>query len=169
MINADLLGYIGAISGVFGAVTGLAGAVVAYIGYRKTERLKSLDLRLELRKAIAALQMEVHDMPALVNQAEKSRMAVGSATGMFQSGAMEKWSMRWEADRKSIEEHRARLEELNVDYAAATPVELEANLVEAHRLQTSVSKLKDFYASSLTEDDRKRDHLREDMRAGHRQ
>jgi hypothetical protein len=165
MIDADILGYIGAISGVIGAVTGLGGAVVAYFGYRKTEGLKSLDLRLELRKALAVLQTEIDEVPTLIDQGEKSRKAIASATGMFQSGAMKKWSTQWEADRNSVVAFHGRFEKLNINYANAPTVELETNLVEAHCIQTWVSKLKNSYASSLAEDDRKRDHLREDMRA----
>lgn len=169
MADADLLSYIGAISGVIGAVTGLAGATVAYISYRKTEKLKSLDLRLELRKAVARLQAEVDELPALVDRTEKSRMAVASATGMLRSGAMTMWEAQWEADRKSIEPVQAGVKELNIDHAESTPIELEAKLVEAHGLQSAISRLKESCASCLAEDDRQRNHLREDLRARTRQ
>lgn len=52
MADPDLLGYTGAITGVIGAISGIAGSVLGYIAYRRSDQLKALDLRLELRKGL---------------------------------------------------------------------------------------------------------------------
>ena len=53
MAEPHWAGYVGMVTGVIGAITGIAGAIMGYIGYRRSNKLKSLDLRLELRKSIS--------------------------------------------------------------------------------------------------------------------
>jgi hypothetical protein len=48
MADATWLSYVGAITGVIGTVTGIAGATMGYVGYRRSVKVKALDLRLEL-------------------------------------------------------------------------------------------------------------------------
>jgi hypothetical protein len=45
------MSFVGVITGVVGTVTGIAGAAMGYVGYRRSVKMKALDLRLELRKA----------------------------------------------------------------------------------------------------------------------
>lgn len=164
MPTSDLLSYIGAISGVIGATTGIAGAWVAYVAYRKTEKLKALDLRLELRKAIASLQHDLEKLPELLDRAGKSRVAISAATGRLQSGATKHWQTQLDADAKSIETLATALANLCVDYSATPPSELESKLVEATTLQLNADQIREAYVAALTEDDRQRDHLRADQR-----
>ena len=50
------LSIIGAVTGLIGGITGIAGLVVGYIGYRRSQQIKALDLRLELRKQVSDLR-----------------------------------------------------------------------------------------------------------------
>jgi hypothetical protein len=50
MSDLTWLGYVGAVSGAIGTVTGVAGAVMGFIGFQNSRAMKSLDLRLALRK-----------------------------------------------------------------------------------------------------------------------
>ena len=43
--------YVGVVTGIVGMITGVTGACLGYLGYRRSGRVKALDLRLELRKA----------------------------------------------------------------------------------------------------------------------
>ena len=45
-------GYVGMATGIIGAITGVAGMILGYVSYKHSNTLKSLDLRLELRKAV---------------------------------------------------------------------------------------------------------------------
>jgi hypothetical protein len=164
MASSELLAYTGAVTGVIGAITGVAGAVMGFIGYRRSERIKALDLRIELRKLISDLFEEVQELAGLLADAKKSRTAVAAATGRIGSGAMERWNAQWDADSKSIEAFEAGLDDLNVDHSKDDHATLESNLVEAHSLLTSVRRLREKFESSMASDDRERDHIRADVR-----
>jgi hypothetical protein len=165
MSNTDLLGYIGTITGVIGAITGIAGAAMGYVSYRRTENLKALDLRLDLRKSVSDLMDEIQSLPDLLATARKSRAAVAAATGRTGSGAMQQWVAQLDADEESLAMLNERLTKLNVDHSAATHAELETRLVETHSLKSACSQLQEKYEAWLAEDNRERDHIREDMRA----
>lgn len=49
-----------------GVITGIAGATMGYISYRRTGKMKTLDLRLELRKAVNDLRSSVESLPSLL-------------------------------------------------------------------------------------------------------
>ena len=164
MTEGNLLSYVGAISGIVGAITGIAGAVVAIVSYRKTVKLKTLDLRLELGKSISNLEHDLEQLPALLDHAKKSRKAISAARGMYSSGAMAHWTTQWEADSKSVQTLQEVLAELAKGYTDADPTVLEAKLIEAHSVTNSVRQVRQTYQTALTEDDRHRDHIREDVR-----
>ena len=161
MADADFLAYVGAVGGVIGTISGIAGAVVAYVSYRKTEQLKILDLRIELGKLVVGLLEDVDDMSRLLQQAKKSRKAVGAATGMRGSGAAELWDGQWEADEKSVASLHESVAELNADHAIATTRELEEALIAAHSLHKTATRIRQSYEQSLAQDDKQRDSLRQ--------
>jgi hypothetical protein len=71
-----------------GMATGIIGALTGIIGYRKASSLKSLDLRLELKKATHNALTDVHQIEELINRASKSRQAVAAARGMFRKNGV---------------------------------------------------------------------------------
>jgi len=152
------------ITGIIGAVTGIVGAILGYVGYWRTEQLKALDLRVELRKLLADLHSRVSEFPELLELAKRSRTRVASATGMYQSGAMQKWLTDWDSDQMLELDLRAQLPDAGQSFTSASQAELEANLIRLHALKTQVVGLHDKYKASLATDDRQRDHLLEDMR-----
>ena len=42
--------YVGVVTGVIDAITGITGAVLGYAGYKRSREMKTLDLRIEVRK-----------------------------------------------------------------------------------------------------------------------
>ena len=164
MAELDWLAYTGAISGVVGAITGIAGAVMGFIGYRYSKELKSLDLRLELRKTVSDLVAEVQELPDFLDHINRSHNAVAAATGLRGSGALQKWTTTWEADVVAVKALQQELPDPSVDHADKTPPQLEAMLVTAHTLRARGSRIREKYASELEGDERARDHLRADIR-----
>ena len=77
------LGLVGAITGAIGAITGVAGAVLGYLGYKKSKQLALRDLRLELRKAVSDLRLNIGELPALLDHAKGSRMACPQQPACF--------------------------------------------------------------------------------------
>lgn len=61
--------YIGAATGVVGAITGIAGAVLGFLGYKKSNEVKVLDLRLELRRTAVDIQHGISELNVSAAQA----------------------------------------------------------------------------------------------------
>ena len=58
MTDPHWTSYVGMATGIVGAITGVSGAIMGYIGYRKSSQNKALDLRLELKKAVANINSD---------------------------------------------------------------------------------------------------------------
>jgi hypothetical protein len=164
MAEPAWLSYAGAVSGAVGAITGIAGAVMGYISYRRTEALKTLDLRLELRRAETDLRREVEDLPKHLNYAKRSRTAVASAAGRLQSGAMKKWLEEWDADLALAKAMAASVPSRSSDYVALDQAALEEKLIKAHAAAGNVRALRGKYDATLASDDKEREQIREDLR-----
>jgi hypothetical protein len=151
-----------------GAVTGIVGSILGYLGYRQSRQIKSLDLRLELRKSVSDLRATVEELPGLLQRARESRAAINAARGILHTGAFEAWKKTWEADIATARGLGAELPGSTDTLHRAGQSHLEAKLAAMHTLAKRSGKLRDKYLGELSEDDRQRDHLREDMRI-HRQ
>ena len=53
----------GTVTGIIGAITGSVGCITGLISYRRSQRIKALDLRLELRKLASDVRAEVEALP----------------------------------------------------------------------------------------------------------
>ena len=170
MMSPTLLSYIGTGTGIIGALTGIAGSVMGYLGLRRTGQIKSLDLRLELRKAERGLRGILNDLPEFLSRAKQSRYAVASANGGLQSGWIVGWTQAWEADLEKIRQLEGDLPDQGSDLVKATHYELESRLVVAHTMTSQASGLQAKYQASIAEDDvmRQRIHEAVAMRAAGR-
>lgn len=156
--------YVGMITGIIGAVTGIAGAIMGYVSYRKSNSLKSLDLRLELRKAVNDLCATLLQLEMLIENANRSREAIGTAKGLLKSGVMEKWKKDVEDDEKTVKKLLYDSPSVDDNYNDLDPKELESKLVVIHRLQVQTDELKSKYDLAIIADDEDRKKLREDAR-----
>jgi hypothetical protein len=154
----------GMITGIIGAITGIAGAVLGIISVRKVKHLKSLDLRLELRKAESTASVALSDLSASMERAKQSRERVYSATGQSKSGAMVKWHATYDSDHTEILNIKSELSGLVAQCQDLSHEELESRLVSVHRLQLKIDGLMQHYQASLDSDDEERNQLRADMR-----
>jgi hypothetical protein len=159
------LGYTGAVTGVIGAVTGIAGAIMGYVSYRRTEQLKTLDLRVELRKLLTDVRALCADLREVMTRASKSRKAVAAATGGRSSGAAMKWETDLADDQGLLKSIQSQLPESNSTFARSSQSELEERLLHFFALQGQAVGLREKYQSALAADDRQRDHIREDTRS----
>ena len=125
---------VGNITGIIGAITGTAGFVLGLIGYRRADAIKSLDLRIELKKAVADARLDLKELPKFVEQVRQSRLAVASVIGTLQSGAMEVWKDQCKADVKEGQKLAADVLSEDHDYSAMSERELESALVEDPRI-----------------------------------
>lgn len=158
------LGYTGAITGIVGAITGIAGAVMGYIAYRRSDQIKALDLRLELRKAETVLRSDTEELIPFLEQAQESHRAVAAAAGRTNSGMMQSWLAEFDEDVAMGSSFNAGLSAPSADYSALSHEELETKLVEVHVLHQKVKRLRDKYQASIAQNDRERENIRADMR-----
>ncbi|MDO8714611.1 MAG: hypothetical protein Q7K13_09095 [Polynucleobacter sp.] len=161
MSAPELMGYVGMATGIIGAITGISGAIMGYVSYRRSNSLKSLDLRIELRKAVNVAQSSFQQLAKLIEYANKSRQAVASAMGRYQSGMMEKWKQEVEADNNAIKTLFQNAPAADKSYDDLTPKVLESMLVEVHRLQVQIDELSKKYDAAVRADDEDRKHIRE--------
>ena len=146
-----------------GLITGTVGAITGCLAYRQSNKLKALELRLELRKAEADLRIAVQELLSLLEHARTSRYRVAAATGLFKSGALEAWTKAWEEDIAAAHVLEIKLPDAGIDYTAAQYQELESRLVDVHTRATEAAQLKAKYVGYLTADDKERDRLKANM------
>ncbi|MCQ9371797.1 hypothetical protein NQ024_11240, partial [Corynebacterium sp. 35RC1] len=89
-------------TGLVGMMTGISGAVMGYLGYRRSNQIKALDLRLALRKDLGEARESITTLRQLMADAEASRKATLAARGLGRSGAMVVWEQTLETDRAEV-------------------------------------------------------------------
>lgn len=157
--------YVGMATGIIGSFTGIAGAIMGYVSYKRSNSLKSLDMRLELKKAVNNIQANLSQTGILIEKANESRIAVAAAKGMSGSGAMVKWKQNVQSDKEDLMKLFGSAPKLDEKYEDLPPKDLESELVKVHRLQAQVDELKKKYEAALEADADDRKHIREDARA----
>jgi hypothetical protein len=80
MTGSDWTGYVG-------MVTGLIGATMGFIAYRRSNQIKALDLRIQLRKDLTSGHESIATLRDLTNRADRSRRHIQAARGLTGSGA----------------------------------------------------------------------------------
>jgi hypothetical protein len=143
-----------------GMVTGVIGAVMGYIGYRRSNEIKSLDLRLEYRKSINDYVSAISKVEKLLPYANNSRERVAAGIGNYHSGAMQHWKQEYEADSNELNKLAGSVPSPDGNYDHLTFKQLESKLVEMHKLQNEIKALVDKYQSALDADDKTREYIR---------
>jgi hypothetical protein len=153
--------WVGSLAQNVSLLISLAALGLGVLNYRRTSRIKSLDLRLELRKAVADVDREVQALPALIDQGRGSRAAVRAARGMANTGAMEAFGKECGADHAVVAQMRGERAAGPINYQKLTTSELEDKLVEVHGLQARVQSLKEKYRAGIAADDKEREFIRD--------
>ena len=144
--------------------SGVIGAIAGVIAYRRSNKIKSLDLRLELRKAVVELQASYSELDGLMDRSHRSRTNVSAARGRTGSGEMEEWNSDVETDRATVAQLSEAIPNEGEKFKTLNTEDLESKLVDIHKTQVEVNQIRDRYNAALLEDDRQRDHIREDAR-----
>ena len=86
-----------------GAVTGAVGMVAGIYSLVRTHKIKSLDLRLELRTTVADVHRALATAGGLLTLGDRSRQRVLAARGLGGSGAMVAWRQAVERDQTELD------------------------------------------------------------------
>ena len=144
----------------FAIITGIIGAVTGLISYRRTKRIKLLDMRIQLKKEIATLKADLKQIKPLLQKADTSRRDVAGLTGRISSSFMQNWNSEIKKDRQSISQIESKVDEfLPINYQHMKEPEMENVLIEIYTL---IRDLQDYYKKynlSLSEDDSTRKDL----------
>ena len=152
MAEPHWMSYVAMVTGSIGAITGVAGAIMGYVGYRRSNKMKALDLRLELRKAVSDARLALEQLRDLIRNASKSRVNNLAARGMSQSGAMNAWNAEVKANNVKLGKLHQRVPAEGINYNTFGPNELESDLVAVYKCQKEIDALRDKYVSAMRSD-----------------
>ena len=145
-------------------IKGIAGVMMGLISQKKINNMKALDLRLELKKSEADYYSKISKIKKLLEEANKSRQSVASATGKLKSGMMKEWKKDFALDKESLASLSDTFPYKKQNYDRLVPNELESKLIEIHKLQNNLRQLEDKYIATIQSDDTERNHIRENTR-----
>lgn len=146
-----------------GMITGVAGMVLAYISYRKSSKVKVLDLRVELRKAITEATAQVLSLTTMLDEAKVSKENIMAAIGKYGSGGTRNWLQEHELDVEKIQTLSRNLPSVENDHRNKSERELENLLIEVHRIHTDLEHLQNKYTESMADDKARSKERRNDM------
>jgi hypothetical protein len=149
VMATDWPGYVGMATGIFGALMG-------FLGYRRSNHIKTLELRLELRKDLGEAHESLSTLRTVIESAASSRPRVLAMKGLGRSGNMVAWSQTVETDRAEVERLAALLRDDAADFTTLSSEQLASEIVSAHKLKASLSTLVDKYRGELAADDEAR-------------
>ena len=160
MAEPHWMSYFAMVTGSIGAITGVAGAIMGYVGYRRSYKMKALDLRLELRKAVSDARVALEQLRNLIHTASRSRVNNLAARGMSQSGAMNIWNAEVKAENVKLGKLHHRVPAEGINYNTLSPNELESELVAVHKCQKEIEAIRDKYVSVMRSDEGSRNYIR---------
>jgi hypothetical protein len=140
-------------------VTGIFGAVMGFVGYRRSNQIKALDLRLELRKALGDTHESLSTLRPLMDNATGSRRGILAAKSSARSGAMVAFERMVEVDRAALDNIAPTIRSEDADFAAMSAEQLESEIVAIHKIKTSLSALFEKYRGEMAKDDEDRRQL----------
>jgi len=152
MANPSWTDFVGVVAGVVGMVTGISGTVMGYLGYRRSNQIKALDLRLALQKDLGEARASITTLRQLMADADGSRKATLAARGLARSGAMVGWEQALATDRAEVTKISAAIPREGSDFAGMSEKQLESEIIAAHKLKTSLSTLVEKYRGELATD-----------------
>jgi hypothetical protein len=144
-----------------GFIIAVFALLVSFASYRRTNTIKSLDLRLDLRRSVVDLRGDLVTLSELLNTAERSRKAVAVATGNLGSGRMKLFIDQIAADRKLALQLPNEIPTSGDNFRSLNAKSLEEQIVLTHQLRGKVSTLIEKYQGSLANDDQERKRIDE--------
>ena len=152
----DWLSYVSLGLSVLGAASGCLGTVLGWRGYRRAGKMKTLDLRLELRKGDAEIRSVVLGLPELLDRAKQSREHILAASGRAQSGAMLFCRDELRKDGERQQRLAQALPAADPDYRGYSPEALEQELVRRHAALGEAKEIASKYERWLADDNQDR-------------
>ena len=158
-VSRAWLSYISLGLSVLGAASGCLGTVLGWRGYRRAGKMKTLDLRLELRKADTEIKSLVLGLPGLLDRAKQSRERILAASGRAESGAMQFCRDELRKDGERQQRLAQALPAADSDYRGYSPEALEQELVRRHSALGEAKEVASKYERWLADDNQARTQI----------
>jgi hypothetical protein len=165
MADPQWTSYVGMVSGIVGSITGIAGAIMGYVSYRKSNQIKTRDLRIEVKQASVNTIFDFKKLCEQMVKGNTSRRNITAAKGMLKSSMMDIWKNQYELDQITANNLRKEIPAEATNYDNLNPKELEDKLIELHRMQSKIRNLSEKYSETMALDAEQGKQLREDKRA----
>lgn len=144
-----------------GMASGVLGVFVASFSLYKTGRIKALDLRLELKRAVLDLHSLHGELAETLPRARKSREAIAAAMGRFGSGGTKSWLEEHSVDVNTWREMKESLPNKESSFRFISSAALENKLIAVHKQSSTLQSIKDKYVESMRKDAKDSEFLRE--------
>jgi hypothetical protein len=129
----------------------IGSLLVSVVALWRAGRVRTLDLRINLRKDAVELRLALEKLTATIPAAIQSRSAIAAATG--QAGALQRFRNEAEADLPTVAALRARLDGIEPVPLFAGYGTVEAKVVAAHEVRLRMQELREKYATALAADE----------------
>ncbi|ENE4761297.1 hypothetical protein ABNJ07_000017 [Vibrio parahaemolyticus] len=161
MSEINWIDYVGVALGLVGAITGCSGALISYKNYKKVQQVKSLDLRIELRRTVNEVRALLVETESLLPRAYKSRLRVHSAKGMLCSGSTANWQAEHTKVLESLDTIKERFNRAENNLSSDSYDTLEHKLDAIDQLKRDLLPIVNKYQETLKEDDKARERIKD--------
>jgi uncharacterized coiled-coil DUF342 family protein len=151
-------------TGYVGMLSGIIGVGVALFSNWKVNKIKSLDLRLELKKLVLNINSNLVQLDELMDLANSSRTNMSAARGRTTSGEMVKWKDEYQKALSIKDTLLQNAPDPSNKYTNLSPHKLENKLIELFDYAGKVNTLCDKYKQEIQKDEEDRKQLKEDFR-----
>lgn len=146
--------------------TGIAGLVLGYLGYRRSNAIKSLDLRVELRKSIQNLNSIKITLKRKLDSALSARYNAESLNTGLQRSEITKWHINYESDLRAYEELENQIPPDSEFFNSFGPEKLESELLRVNQLIERMTLLIRNYEELTEQENERVRQYHDDVRAG---
>lgn len=146
--------YIGTVTGIIGAITAIIAIAISIRSARKVDTMKSLDLRLELRRNVVDAHLLLDNLVMKIEEARTSKKQNFAASGLLNSGYAEQYLSQCSSDLHSLGVIKVGLPDIDDQYPGKSPADLEHKLISIHETLTNLKDLDAKYSESLADDKR---------------
>lgn len=139
---------------VIAAIPGVAGVVVASLAFKRATEAKSIGLRVEFGREIESARQELNSLGELIARADSKRRSMFAASEAHDSGAMQVWYRKVEADRESHGDLVAAIAATEKTPLNSSPNKLTAAIRGLCGIRATIDGLRDKYDRSIVESER---------------
>lgn len=145
--------WIRSIGSVIGALIGIGALFVSISNYRRLNSIKSLDLRLEAKRAFNEAHANVERIHSVLEKAARSREDLFTHAGHNESSVRIYWREQREQDAETIAALRTELENIG-EFEDLRQESLEGKIVQMDQINKRISVFLQKYQEQLAEDGR---------------